>query len=83
MVKKLHLREKVRAQGIIGEWSLLWPTGGNWTFFIGTRSGAYGEKDAQFEFLTLQENPVSDCPLFAFDKARHFSSTDGAPAPEK
>ncbi len=49
---KLHLREKIRVQGVIREWSLLWPTGSNWTFFIRTRSGAYGEKDAQIEFFT-------------------------------
>ena len=42
MVQKLHLREKVRVQGVIGEWFLLWPMGGHWTLFVEIRSGSYG-----------------------------------------
>jgi hypothetical protein len=50
MVKKLHLREKVRAQGVTGEWFLLWPMGGHWTLFVEIRSGSYGETMLESSF---------------------------------
>ena len=50
MVKKLHLREKVRAQRVTGEWFLLWPMGGHWTLFVEIRSGSYGETMLESSF---------------------------------